>query len=325
MSKTSQWIWHNGELVPWADATVHVMAHGLHYGSSVFEGIRCYETPAGPAIFRLDDHLKRLFESCKMYRMNSPFDEATLRQACCDVITRNELSSAYIRPIIFRDADNLGLAPSADHPVSCSIMAFEWGPLHGAEAQEKGSDLCISSWRRLSSASNPVMSKAGGHYLSSQLISLEARQNGYDDGLAVDQTGNLVEGAGANVFLFHKGQLVTPGLGISILDGITRDTVFEIARRLDLPCLEKDIPRENIYRVDEAFMAGTAAEVTPIRSVDRIEIGSGKPGPVTKTIQDEYRKIVCGKTACNPNWLELLPSVPDPNETSRTESESINA
>ena len=229
MKTTSEWIWHNGKFVPWADANVHVMAHGLHYGSSVFEGMRSYQTDTSPAVFRLDDHLQRLFESCKMYRMESPFDYATIRQACCDVISRNELAGAYIRPIIFRDAAGLSLAPASDHPISCSVMAFEWGPLHGAEAMEKGSNVGISSWRRLSSATNPVMSKASGHYLTSQLIALEAEQNGYDAGLAVNDTGCLVEGAGANVFMIHKGQLLTPGLGLSILDGITRNTVLELS------------------------------------------------------------------------------------------------
>ena len=324
MNHTPDWIWHDGNFVPWGDAKVHVMAHALHYGSSVFEGIRCYETESGPAIFRLDDHLQRLFESCKMYRMNPPFDYAAVRQACCDVISRNELTGAYLRPIVFRDAAGLGLAPTADDPIGCSIMAFEWGPLHGAEALEKGSDVCISSWRRLNSATNPVMSKAGGHYLTSQLIALEARQNGYDAGLAVNDTGSLVEGAGANVFLFHKDQLLTPGLGLSILDGITRNTVLEIAKRMDVPVVETEIPRETVYRADEAFLAGTAAEVSPIRSIDRIAVGEGKPGPLTRGIQSEYKKIVTGQTIYDPAWLTFVsPSSPD--AAINSESESVNA
>ena len=326
MKNTPAWIWHNGQFVPWADANVHVMAHGLHYGSSVFEGIRCYETESGPAAFRLDDHLQRLFESCKMYRMESPFDYATIRQACCDVISRNDLTDAYIRPIIFRDADGLGLAPTSDHPIGCSVMAFEWGPLHGAEAMEKGNNVGISSWRRLSSATNPVMSKAVGHYLTSQLIAMEARQNGYDAGLAVNDTGSLVEGAGANVFLFHKGQLLTPGLGLSILDGITRNTVLAIAKRLEVPIVETQIPRELIYRAEEVFLAGTAAEVSPIRSVDGIEIGNGKPGPVTRKFQSQYKDIVTGRAQYDPSWLAFVDSKSNRgNDVPSTTGESVNA
>ena len=319
MSENPDWIWHNGQAIPWADATIHVMAHGLHYGSSVFEGIRCYETDNGPAIFRLDDHLKRLFDSCKMYRLEMPFDYATMRKACCEIISRNEFKSAYIRPIVYRDAANLGISAAPDHPVGVSIMAFEWAPLHGADALEKGCALCVSSWRRISSATNPVMSKAGGHYLTSQLISLEAKQNGFDDGLAVNETGVLVEGAGTNVFLLHKGRLLTPGLGLSILDGITRDTVFEIAKRLDIPVVETNIPRESMYRVDEAFMVGTAAEITPICSLDRIDIGSGKPGPVTRKIQAEFRNVVTGAAQYNSDWLAMVADEKAANK------ESVNA
>lgn len=328
MSNKPAWIWHNNQFVPWADATVHVMAHGLHYGSSVFEGIRCYETVRGPAIFRLDDHLRRLLDSCKMYRLHLPYDYSTLRQACCDVISRNELKSAYLRPLVYRDAASLGLAPTPDDPVGCSVMAFEWGPLHGAEALEKGSDVCISSWRRLTSATNPVMSKAGGHYLTSQLIAMEAKQNGFDEGLAVNDVGNLVEGAGANVFLLSRGQLMTPGLGLNILEGITRDTVFEIAQRMEVPLVEAEIPRECLYRADEAFMVGTAAEVAPIRSVDRIPIGSGKPGPLTRRIQAEYREIVTGNVVYNPSWLTFVGANVSPSRhlpLPTTESESVNA
>lgn len=325
MSDTPEWIWHKGEFVPWTDANLHIMAHGLHYGSSVFEGIRCYETKTSPAVFRLDDHLARLFESCKMYRMESPFDYATIRQACCDVISRNGLTGAYIRPIIYRDAASLGVCPAEDHPIGCSIMAFEWGPLHGADAAEKGINVGISSWRRLSSATNPVMSKAGGHYLTSQLIAMEARQNGYDAGVAVNDTGSLVEGAGANVFLIHKGQLLTPGLGLSILDGITRNTVLAIAKRMELAVVETQIPREMIYRAEEAFLAGTAAEVSPICSVDGLAVGSGKPGPVTRKFQSEYKDIVTGKTQYDPAWLAFVDSSSKQTDRSNTENESVNA
>ncbi len=303
MSATPNWIWQNGKMTPWQDATVHVMAHGLHYGSSVFEGIRAYGTEQGPAIFRLQEHLHRLFDSCKMYRMPVPYSFADMESACCDVIEQNELQGAYIRPIVYRDASSLGLAPSADDPMSVAVMAFEWGPLHGAEAVEKGSDVCVSSWKRIKSASNPVLSKAGGHYLTSQLISMEAKSNGFDEGIAVNEQGNLTEGAGANVFVVRKGVLLTPGIGSSILEGITRDTVFHLAKYLDLELRETEIPREMFYCADEMFMCGTAAEVTPIRSVDRIEVGDGKPGPITRALQKQFREVVMGQLSLGQDWL----------------------
>ena len=320
MKNQPKWIWHNGQLVQWQDATVHVMAHGLHYGSSVFEGIRSYDTDAGPAIFRLDEHLQRLFDSCKMYRIIVPFSYEQVKQACCDVVSKNALTGAYIRPIVFRDAESLGLCPGDDHPVSCSVMAFEWGPLHGAEVLENGCDVCISSWKRLRSSSNPVLSKAGGHYLTSQLISLEAKNNGYDEGIAVNEAGNLTEGAGANVFVVRKGKLLTPGLGQAILEGITRDTVLRIANKLDLELLETEISRESLYTADEIFMCGTAAEIAPIRSVDRIAIANGKPGPLTRQFQSEYKNCVSGKTDYASEWLTLVnPSLPTPTPSATDE------
>ena len=282
------------------------MAHGLHYGSSVFEGIRCYDTERGPAIFRLTEHLHRLFDSCKMYRMPVPFSLEQFKHACCDIVARNNLSAAYIRPIVFRDAASLGLSPGADHPVSCSVMAFEWGPLHGSTVLENGCDVCISSWKRIKSSSNPVLSKAGGHYLTSQLISMEANNNGYDEGIAVNESGNLTEGAGANVFVLHKGKLLTPGIGQAILEGITRDTVMTIAEQMDVEFIETEIPRERLYAADEMFMCGTAAEIAPIRSVDRIPIADGKPGPVTRRFQAEYKKCVTGQSNWARHWLTYV-------------------
>lgn len=303
MSKYPDWIWQNGEFIPWHEATVHVMCHGLHYGSSVFEGIRAYSTEKGPAIFRLEEHLKRLFDSCKMYRIACPFSYEEIKAACCDAISKNELQSAYIRPIVYRDAAGLGLAPNAEHPVGAAVMAFEWAPLLGVEAIENGSDVCVSSWTRLNSATNPVLSKAGGHYLSSQLIALEAKANGFDEGIAVNETGNLTEGAGSNVFVLHKGRLLTPGLGTSILEGITRDTVFHLSKYLGMELVECNIPRELLYCADELFLCGTAAEVTPIRSLDRIQIGDGKPGPFTRALQKQFYRVVSGELELGQDWL----------------------
>lgn len=303
MKTTPEWIWQNGEFKPWQEATIHVMAHALHYGSSVFEGIRAYSTPNGPAIFRLDEHLQRLFDSCKMYRMDCPFTYDEIKRVCCEVITKNNFESAYIRPIVFRDADNLGLYPQPDHPISVAIMAFEWAPLHGAEAVEKGCNVCISSWSRLKSATNPVLSKAGGHYLSSQLITMEAKANGFDEGIAVNEDGILTEGAGANIFVVRKGKLLTPGLGMSILEGITRDTIFHLAKYLGMDLIETQIPREVLYCAEEIFMCGTAAEITPIVTLDRIRIGDGKPGPYTRALQQQFYKVVSGELELGQKWL----------------------
>ena len=303
MTTTPEWIWQNGKLTPWQDATVHVMSHALHYGSSVFEGIRAYCTEKGPAIFRLDDHIQRLFDSCKMYRMECPFSMDEIKNACCEVIHKNGHESAYIRPIVYRDAASLGLSPSPDHPIGVSIMAFEWAPLLGDDAVKNGSDVCISSWTRLNSATNPVLSKAGGHYLTSQLISMEAKSNGFDEGLAVNERGNLTEGAGVNVFLVRKGKLLTPGLGASILEGITRDTVFHLSKYLGMDLIEAEIPRELLYCSEEVFLCGTAAEVTPVRSIDRIEIGDGKPGPFTRALQQQFYRVVTGELQLGQDWL----------------------
>ena len=296
-------IWQNGNLVAWSDATLHVMAHGLHYGSTVFEGIRCYTTDKGPAVFRLNEHIDRLVNSCKMYRIGLPFSHEDLIDACCEVVKANGLTDSYIRPIVYRDAAGLGLSPSVDDPVGVAVIAMEWGPLLGQDAQKYGCDVCVSSWKRISSSTNPVMAKAGGHYLTSQLISMEAKQNGYDEGLAVDDSGNLTEGAGANVFLLRKGKILTPDLGSSILEGITRETVFEIANQFGIECATADIPRECLYSSDEIFMAGTAAEITPIRSVDKISVGNGKPGKVTQLFQKRYQEIVRGKNESTRRWL----------------------
>ncbi len=301
--KTVDWVWQNGELKPWSQATVHAMAHGLHYGSTVFEGIRAYKTDRGPAIFRLQEHIDRLFDSCQMYYMPVPFSKETVREACIDVILQNDLDSAYIRPLVYRDVCHLGLTPHDSDAVGVFIGAFEWGPLLGKDSAENGVDVCISSWQRIQSSTNPVMAKAGGHYLTSQLISMEAKRHGYAEGIAVNQNGLVTEGAGCNLFMIKQGNLITPSLGCSILEGITRDSVIDIARQYGIEVVETNIPREALYVADELFLCGTAAELTPVVSVDRIQIGNGTTGELTRQIQRAFQKATAGQDPARENWL----------------------
>jgi branched-chain amino acid aminotransferase len=302
--KNSKFIWSNGEIIPWENATVHVMAHALHYGSSVFEGIRCYKTPAGPVIFRLGAHIRRLFDSAKLYRFEVPFSEEELAEACKASISENSLSSAYIRPIIFRGAGSLGVVPNTDVPVDVIVAAIEWGAYLGEEGMTKGIDCCVSSWTRTTSASIPVLSKAGGHYLNAQLIGGEARRNGYDEGISVSAAGTISEGSAENIFLVRDGKVFTPPLSAAILGGITRDSAIALARDLGYEVVEEQLPRELMYVADEMFMTGTAAEITPVRSVDRIEIGSGSRGPITEAIQTAFFGLFDGTTEDKRNWLE---------------------
>lgn len=304
--KPTRLIWQNGRMIPWQDATVHALAHGLHYGSTVFEGMRAYETDQGVAVFRLREHLKRMFDSCKMYRMQIPFSQDELECACCEVVRQNELTNCYIRPLVYRDAGGLGLVPSDHDPVGVMIAAIEWGPLLGADAQQCGADICVSSWRRLQSASNPVSAKAGGHYLTSQLISMEAKRNGYADGIAVNENGMVTEAAGANVFMVKRGKLLTPPLSCSILDGITRHSIIELARHEQLEVVECNLPRESLYTADELFLCGTAVEINPVASLDRMPIGDGKPGPVTRRLQARFGEVVRGRCERNIDWLTFI-------------------
>ena len=304
--KTSKFIWSNGKMIPWENATVHVMAHALHYGSSIFEGIRCYGTPQGPAIFRLEAHIRRLFDSAKLYRIDVPFSPEELSQACKDSISENGLTSAYIRPLIFRGAGSLGVVPNADVPVDVIIAAMEWGAYLGEEGMTKGIDCCVSSWSRTTSASIPVLAKAGGHYLNAQLIGGEARRNGYDEGISVSAAGTISEGSAENIFLVRDGKIFTPPLSASILGGITRDSAIVLARDLGYEVIEEQLPRELMYVADEVFMTGTAAEITPVRSVDRIEIGSGSRGPITEAIQAAFFGLFDGTTDDKRNWLEQV-------------------
>jgi len=300
---STPFLWHNGRLVPWADATVHVTTHALHYGSSVFEGERVYATPAGPAYFRLADHTARLFESARVYDIAIGYSEEEINEACRELIRANAMPSAYVRPIVFRGAGGLGVLPKDGAPVDVAIMAMEWGAYLG-DAREKGADVCVSSWHRPAPNTLPSWAKAGGNYLSSQLIAAEARRGGYDEGIALGHNGLLSEGAGENLFLVKKGKLLTPPTSAGILAGITRDSVITLASDLGLVVEERDLPREALYSADEIFMTGTAAEITPVRSVDRKAVGAGRPGPITRTLQDAFFGLFDGRTADRWGWLE---------------------
>jgi branched-chain amino acid aminotransferase len=300
-------IWHNGRMIPWEQATVHVMVHALHYGSSVFEGIRVYKTPDGPKVFRLTDHMQRLFDSASIHRILIPFDLPTLIGACKEVVQANELmNGAYIRPIAFRGLGDVGLCPKPDHPVDVSIGAWEWGAYLGADGLERGVDVCVSSWQRVAPNTIPALAKAGGNYLSSSLISGEAKRLGFAEGIALSPDGLVSEGAGENLFVIRDGKIYTPTSASSILTGITRDTVIQLAERLGLVICEQSIPREMLYLADEMFFTGTAAEITPIRSVDRIEIGEGRRGPLTQQLQDAFFGLFTGETEDHHGWLEGL-------------------
>lgn len=304
-------IWMNGQMVPWEKATVHVMAHALHYGSSVFEGIRGYKTPEGMKIFRLTDHMQRFMDSATIYRMPVGYERDDLIQVCKDVIVANNLmNGAYIRPIAFRGYGEPGLAPRPDHQVDVAIAAWEWGAYLGKEGLEQGVDVCVSSWQRVAPNTVPALAKAGGNYLSSTLISTEAKRLGFAEGIALSTDGTVSEGAGENLFVIREGRIATPSAASSILTGITRDTVMQLAARMGLTVEEKAIPRESLYLADEMFFTGTAAEITPIKSVDRIQIGEGSRGPITKRLQDAFFGLFSGETEDEEGWLESLDAPP---------------
>lgn len=294
-------IWHNGRLKPWAEATTHVMAQAIHYGSSIFEGIRSYDTPDGPVIFRLDDHLARLFQSAKIYDLDMPYDAARLAQACREVLRANGLGAAYLRPVAFRGLGGFGMA--ADAPTDVAVGAWAWGPYLGVDALEQGVEACVSSWQRVAPNTVPAGAKAGGNYLSGQLVAREARRLGFAEGIALSSGGLLSEGAGENLFLVFKGALHTPPAAAGILAGITRDTVRTLARDAGIPCSEHDLPREYLYLADEVFMCGTAAEITPLRAVDGKPVGDGRPGPVTRQLQELFFGLFEGRTPDRHGWL----------------------
>lgn len=298
----TEWIWHNGNLVKWDEATVHVSAHVLHYGSSVFEGLRLYNTPSGPAILQLGPHIRRLFDSCKIQRMELPYTPAHVEAAVLETVRRNGLKSGYIRPLAYKGVGPIALdARSA--PTELAIFAFEFGPYLGKEGVEQGVDVMVSSWRRMAPDTLTSMSKAGGNYLNSQFIAMEAADLGFGEGIALDVNGLVSEGSGENIFVVYRGALYTPPVGASILMGVTRDCVLTVARELHLDVREQNIPREILYVADEVFFTGTAVEVSPIRSVDKVQVGEGSPGPITARIQEAFYAIVNGKTPDRFGWL----------------------
>jgi branched-chain amino acid aminotransferase len=296
-------IWMNGKLVDFADAKVHVLTHGLHYGSGLFEGIRSYVTKdRGPAIFRLDEHTRRLFDSCKIYRMEIPFSFEEIRQACIETVSANEFEDCYLRPLVYRGFHSLGVFPAAC-PVDVVIAAWHWGKYLGPEALEQGVDVCISSWNRMAPNTFPALAKATGNYMNSILIRQEAAIDGYSEGIALDVNGYVSEGSGENVFMVRDDKIYTPPIGASILSGITRDCVIRLARDFGYEVTETLIPREALYVADEVFFTGTAAEVTPIRSIDKITIGKGRRGPVTARIQKEFFAYIAGEIPDRYGWL----------------------
>lgn len=299
---TTEKIWHNGKFIDWDQATIHVMSHVVHYASAMFEGIRCYETVRGPAIFRLDDHLRRLLNSCRIYRSLPAYSLDDLRQACLDLVRLNRVSACYIRPIVFRGYGTFGVNP-LPNPIETYIICWKWGSYLGQEALEQGVDVCVSSWTRPAPNTLPAMAKVSANYMNSQLIKMEAILNGYAEGIALDTSGYVSEGSGENLFLVLNNTVYTPPLTASILPGITRDTIQKLCEFLGLRVVEQAIPREMLYVADEVFFTGTAAEITPIRSVDKIPIGSGKRGPITKRLQEEFFAITSGRKEAPGEWL----------------------
>ena len=295
-------IWMNGKLVPWDDARIHVGSHVIHYGSAVFEGVRCYNTPEGPAIFRLDAHTERLFNSAKIYRMDMPYTFEELSRAQLETVAANKKEACYIRPIVYRGFGQLGVNPFPC-PVDVAIMVWDWGRYLGQEALETGVDVCVSSWARIAPNTLPAMAKTSANYMNSQLIKMEAIKAGYVEGIALDSDGYLSEGSGENLFLVKNGTLLTPPLVSSVLPGITRDTVVQLARRLRIPVEEARLPREMLYISDEVFMTGTAAEITPVRSVDKITIGKGARGPVTEALQKAFFDVIECRVPDEYGWL----------------------
>ena len=300
-------IWRDGELVNWDDANIHVLSHVVHYGSSVFEGIRCYETPNGGAVFRLREHMRRLLDSAKIYRMPMRWSLDDLVQATVDTVAGNDLRECYLRPIIVRTGQQMGFYP-VGVPVETFIIAWKWGTYLGQEAVERGADVRVSTWRRAAPNTFPTLAKAGGNYLNSQLSKMEARQDEYAEGIMLDNNGYVAEGSGENLFVVRDGVLFTASLTSGILNGITRDSVVRIARDLGYEVREGNVPREMLYVADELFFTGTAAEITPIRSVDRLDVGEGRPGPITREIQQRFMDIAKGRVPDPYGWLTPVPA-----------------
>lgn len=298
----TEWIWKNGSYIKWADAQVHVLSHSMQFGSAAFEGIRCYHTPKGPAIFRLREHLQRLINSVKIYRIELEYSLDDLVKASCELVVRNKLDACYIRPMVVRGYGAAGMVPY-DSPIEVYIPCWPWGAYLGDEALENGVDACVSSWNRMAPNTVPSLAKIAGNYLSGQLIKMEALANGFAEGIALGPSGTVSEGSGQNVFLVAEGTLITTPLDGTLLGGITRASIIQLAQREGLTVREQSIPREMLYTADEVFFTGTAAELTPVRSVDHIKIGAGKVGPVTKRLQKGFLDIARGQAEDTFGWL----------------------
>ena len=309
MIQPTKKIWHNGSFINWEDARVHILTHALHYGSSVFEGIRCYSTPGGPAIFRADKHIRRLTDSARIYRMTDiGYTHEQLVEAMAELVRINRVDACYIRPLVFRGYGEMGIL-AFKNPIEVYIACWEWGKYLGLDAVVEGVDACVSSWTRLAPNTLPAMAKSGANYMNSQLIKMEAVTNGYAEGIALDAAGYVSEGSGENIFVARDGRLHTPPLATSALPGITRNAIMTLARDLDIEVVEQAIPREMLYIADEIFFTGTAVEVTPIRSIDRIPVGSGRRGPITERLQREFFSIVNGEADDRHGWLTLVNAV----------------
>ncbi len=298
----SEVIWFNGEFVPWDEAKTHVLSHVLHYGTSVFEGIRAYQTPAGPAILGLAPHVKRLFNSCKIINMPLSYGQEEVSQAIVKTVARNKHAACYIRPLVFRGYETLGVDPRAC-PVEMIIATWQWGAYLGADAIEQGVEVAVSSWRRMAPDTHPAMAKVGGNYVNSQMVVMEAKRHGYVEGIVLDVQGYVSEGSGENIFVIVDEKIFTPPLGNSILAGITRGFAITLAQEKGFPVIEQQIPREMLYIADEVFFTGTAAEITPVKSIDGISIGSGSRGPITEQIQSEFFAIITGEVEDRHSWL----------------------
>ncbi len=298
-------VWFNGSLVEWADAKIHLASHVIHYGSGVFEGARCYETPRGSACFRLDAHVQRLYNSARIYRMNYELGADDFQQAILETIRANGYKACYIRPLFYRGYGSLGVNP-LPCPVDAAVLLWEWGAYLGQEALETGVDVCVSSWTRMAPNTFPSLAKSTANYANSQLIKMEAVLDGYVEGIALDSSGAVSEGSGENLFLVRDGVLYSPSLGSSILPGITRDTVMMLARDLGFEVRIESVPREMLYLADEVFFSGTAAEITPIRSVDKIQVGTGRPGPVTEAIRRRFFAVIHGELPDTHGWLTFV-------------------
>lgn len=304
-TETAKKVWYNGKMIEWNDANIHVMSHVVHYASALFEGIRCYSTPQGPAVFRLREHIERLRDSCHVYRTPIGFTVDELIEACLDVVRVNEFKECYLRPVVFRGYGSFGVNP-LPNPVEVYIASWVWGKYLGQEAIDEGVDVCVSSWARMHNNTLPPTAKAAGNYMNSQLIKMEAITNGFVEGIALDTSGNVSEGSGENLFIIRQGKIYTPPLSCAVLSGITRDSVIQIAQSHGYEVVEQIIPRASLYTADELFFSGTAAEITPIRSVDRIKVGDGRRGPITAELQKEFFAITSGEKEAPGNWLAFV-------------------